>query len=122
MIGEKATSAIPILVAALKEGDVNMRTKAACALGKAGANSLPAALALAEALKDRSESVREEAAVALGNAGENAKSLTGDADRQLSVVISALVKSLDDLEPMVRVCAVEALVKLDQAQATLPVL
>ena len=65
IIHDDAATAVPVLVNALEDGEAEVRTAAAEALGSFGAAAEPAIQALRKAAGDRDENVAREAGLAL---------------------------------------------------------
>jgi HEAT repeat protein len=100
--GSKAPhDAMPDLILALKNGDVQTRSRAADELGYSGAAAVSAVPALISALKDKNPQVRASASLALGNIGA-----------QDAAVVPLLVKELKDRNLDVRYAATLALSRI----------
>ncbi|NUO81752.1 HEAT repeat domain-containing protein, partial [candidate division KSB1 bacterium] len=102
-IGE-TQAGIDSLVAALKDGDEDVRAQAAGALGEIKSSDERVVGALVAALKDERYEVRDLAVSAVVKLGQSN-------DR----VVDALVAALNDVDGDVRVRAASALVKLEQS-------
>lgn len=101
-IGPAAKSAIPTLIAVLKDSEVLLREHAAEALGDIGPDSAEAVPHLIPLLKDEDSRVRRDVVRALGMIGPAAKSAS-----------PAILPLLNDDEPPVREAAKVALRKLE---------
>ncbi|MDY7024267.1 MAG: HEAT repeat domain-containing protein, partial [Cyanobacteriota bacterium] len=87
--------AIPVLIEALHDRDVNVRKNAAFALGSMGAEATEAVPALLSALKDADQAVRMDVAVALRHIGPTSPDI-------LNSAIADLTLALNDENPQVR--------------------
>jgi HEAT repeat protein len=108
LVGAQAADATvtPQLIAALRDGDIEVRHYTAMALARLG----PAAIGpLSEALKDANHYTRAGAAYALAQIGPEAQSATGP-----------LLTALKDSSTLVRRQAAYALSKIVQPQSTSP--
>jgi HEAT repeat protein len=92
-------TAVPDLLAALNDGDDDVRAKAAEALWSLGGDAREGAPALASLLKDRSAAARLNAAGALGAIGRDAA----------AVAVAPLRETLRDADPYVRAQAADSL-------------
>jgi HEAT repeat protein len=117
--GSKAEPAIPALIAALRDREVEVRKGAAGSLGEiiAGGGQgrewvIPA---LIGALSDRAAWVRQTAALELG-------SIVKPGDREAGAVIAALQSRLVDPSAGVRVWACGSLTRLGRGRECIPVL
>lgn len=110
--GQDATSAVPVLSAALSDAAPEVRAAAAWALSQLGTGAGPAVPALAKALADSSPRVRDLAAVALRNIGPQAVDALPD-----------LVRALDDPVDYVRFPVADAIGSIGPAaSAAVPAL
>lgn len=144
-IGPEGKAAVPALIEALKDGDKDVRSFAAEALGGIGKEAGPAAPALVEALKDKEPGVRGSAAGALFALGPEAKGavpalivafkdkdpglrasaawVLGGIGKQARPAIPVLIEALKDKEASVRARAAEALYEMGpEAKAAVPAL
>ncbi|WP_334810266.1 HEAT repeat domain-containing protein [Nostoc sp.] len=104
--------AVPSLIEALKNQDINLRWHAASVLGDLGAEAAPAVSALSAALQDEDGQVRLYATLALGNIGTAAKA-----------AVPSLMAALQDKEQFVRIYVPSALRKIGvEAKVAVPVL
>ncbi|WP_313931118.1 HEAT repeat domain-containing protein [Nostoc sp. FACHB-133] len=106
------SAAVPSLIEALKNQDINLRWHAASVLGDLGAEAAPAVPALSAALQDEDGQVRLYATLALGNIGTAAKA-----------AVPSLMAALQDKEQFVRIYVPSALRKIGvEAKVAVPVL
>jgi HEAT repeat protein len=106
LIGPEARSAVPELLAFLKDPDKLLRCSAAGALGKLRADLKTVVPALVEALKDKESDVRYCAAVAIEDIGTEARD-----------AVPALIKALKDPDDSVRSAAIGAIEGIGEAAA-----
>ncbi|HEX8202979.1 MAG TPA: HEAT repeat domain-containing protein [Isosphaeraceae bacterium] len=98
---EESRKALPALLVASKDKDLQVRMKAVWAMGQIGPTAVPA---LIEALKDDFWIVRNDAARTLGEMGPAAKD-----------AIPALLEALNDPDYSVRESSASALDRIDPA-------
>ena len=112
VIGPQAKEAIPALIAALKDPDVDMRRMAAMALGNIGGdpNSVAALAAMLTEDHEGNADLRAAAAYALAGMGPQAKA-----------ALPALIVALHDRSVVVRAAAVHPLVSLACAGASVDI-
>ena len=94
-------------MAALMDGDVEIRRIAARGLSELGPDAREAVPAVIKALRDRDDQVRSGAAATLGNGG------------RLSIELPALTEALKDPAPAVQLSAVRAVARLGPAAKSL---
>lgn len=102
-IGPEAASAVPALIDALADKDVNVRSNASNALVQVGGEALPGLIA---ALKSEQRDVREQAARTLRKMGPTAQS-----------AVPALVEALQDDDVDVHTAVSSALFAIDRVAA-----
>ncbi len=105
------STAIPVLIEALNDPDINIRKNAAFALGSMGAEAIEAVPALLAALKDADQSLRMDVAVALRHIGPTSTEV-------LEFAIADLTNTLTDENPQVRQGAAFGLGILSQEAAS----
>jgi hypothetical protein len=101
---ESATVILPLLVAVLKDPDVDVRSRAAGSLGQLRQSSPEVVSGLVATLKDRNVDVRSRAAMSLGQLGQSSPE-----------VVSGLVAALKNRNVDVRFRAAEGLGRLGQS-------
>jgi len=123
LLGARAAPALPALLVALADENVDLREVAAETLGHLGAQATPAVPALIAALDDPGLAVRQKAALALGRIGPTAAPaippLISALENPASPLQVVAIRSLGDMGPAAW-RAIPALHDLYRAQ-TLPV-
>ena len=105
-IGPEAKEAVPDLMGALNDADVEIRREALAALGRIGANAKPAVPSMVSALQDKDLGVRYTAAYALGLIGPDAAG-----------AITALHKLGNENDELLRVVSGWALTRVEPQNA-----
>lgn len=104
--GRIGPEAIPYLMKALKDRDVETRSNAASALGDFGPAAKDAVPLLIEAAKDKNLGLRQSSTRALGRIGPDAKA-----------AVPVLAASLKDKDPLLQSHAAEALERIGTPEA-----